>query len=378
MVMDGHRPGIRAAATAAALLFSACAGLRPLPRAMTSCNATTTDALWKCVAEPDPRPRESAFRSTARLANGDLTRRLLLNQFPSLACNTAPWRGFKSIVVSAGAAPLNGFVHEGDPAKAVVIVVHGIFDSSTNRYIRYTASMLAEDGFTVVVPDMRWHGCQLARPALATAGIDESADLVSWAAELRMRYHRPVGLLGFSLGALDVINAAERSSVFAAGVVAVSPPGSLSRVMARLDAPPGFRDIGLNKFFLIYFRTVLRVRNRRLGVPFWAPAPFHSYLDHVARIHGPPFPATAEELMADVDPPAQLRNVTHPLLILAAKNDPVMTAISSDALVAAADGIKIVRVIVTTEGGHTGIIGRDPQWFSDAMSTFFENARKVP
>jgi predicted alpha/beta-fold hydrolase len=378
MVMDGRRNGIRTAATAALLFFFGCAGLPPLRRATASCSATTTDALWKCVGEPDPRPRESAFTSTARLANGDLIRRLLLNQVPSLACNTTPWSGFKWIDVQAGAVPLKGFLHEGDPAKAVVIVVHGIFDSNTNRYVRYTASALAEDGFTVVVPDMRWHGCQLARPALATAGIDETADLSAWAAALRRLYPRPVGLLGFSLGALDVINAAARTSDFAGGVVAISPPASLSRVIGRLDAPPGFRELGVNKFFLIYFRTVLRVRNRRLGIPFWARAPFHTYLDHVARTHSSPFASTAEELMDDVDPAARLRDVRHPLLILAAKNDPVMTTISSDALVAAANGNPLVHIVVSDEGGHTGIIGRDSQWFSDAIAVFFENARKVP
>ena len=369
--------GIHAVTLAGIFLLAAC-GLQPLPRPVTSCNATTTDALWKCIGNPDPRPRESAFQSTARLANGDFTRRLLLNQFPSLACNTTPWRGFKPIDVPAGGVPLKGFIHEGDPAKAIVIVVHGIFDSNTNRYVRYIASMLAEDGFTVVAPDMRWHGCQLARPALATAGIDESADLAAWGAELRTRYNQPVGLLGVSLGALDVINAAARSSVFTAGAVALSPPASLTRVIERLDSPPGFRELGLNKVFLIYFRTVLRVRNRRLGLPFWAEAPFHTYLDHVARVHASPFPTTADALMLDVEPATRLGDVKRPLLILAAKNDPVMTTISSDALAAAAHGKPYIHVVVSDEGGHAGIIGRDPQWFSDAIAAFFDNARNVP
>jgi hypothetical protein len=34
-----------------------------------------------------------------------------------------------------------------------------------------------------------------------------------------------------------------------------------------------------------------------------------------------------------------------------------MTTISSDALVAAADGNPLVHIVVSDEGGHTGIIG---------------------
>lgn len=373
--MVRRRHGIQAIAITGTLFLASCVGLQPFPPPTTSCTATTPAALWACIGEPDPRTRESAFESTARLANGDMTRRLLLNQVPSLACNETPWRGFAPIDIPAGDMPLKGFVQEGEVGKPVIIVVHGIFDSNTNRYVRYTASRLADDGFTVVVPDMRWHGCHLAQPALATAGIDESADLASWAIALRKRYNRPVGLIGFSLGALDVINAAARSSEFDAGAVAVSPPASLKWVIARLDAPPSFRELGLSKFFLTYFRMILRVRNRRLGVPFWAERPFHAYLDHVARVHEPPF-ANAEDIMEKAEPSVRLQDVKHPLLILAAKNDPVMTTISSEALTAAPHGAN-VYVLVTGEGGHIGIIGRDPQWFSDAIAAFFDNARNV-
>jgi hypothetical protein len=35
-------------------------------------------------------------------------------------------------------------------------------------------------------------------------------------------------------------------------------------------------------------------------------------------------------------------------------------------------------VVVIDEEGHTGIIGRDPRWFSNAIAAFFDNAPKVP
>jgi len=362
---------MRYALSAFAVALLAACGLRPFPAPHPTCHPTTPAELWTCIGEPDPHPRESAFTSTSRVATGDMTRRLLLNQVPSLACNRTPWRGFAPIEDGS----LIGFIHKGDADKAIVIVVHGLFDSNTNRYARYIASGLADDGFTVVVPDMRWHGCKLDEPALATAGLDESKDLAEWADLLRARFNRRIGLLGVSLGGLDVINAAARYDKFDAGAVVISPPAAMAKVLDNLDTPPTFAEHGLNKFFVLYFRGVLRVRNRRIGIPFWSKEPFHAFLQHVVDSHpDQTFPDSLEALLKDVEPATRLREVKHPMLILAADNDPVMRKSSAEALVKAAEGLPHIRVIETVEGGHAGIIGRDPQWFSDAIAIFFNSS----
>src|SRR6185295_4078230 len=204
-----------------------------------------------------------------------------------------------------------------------------LYDSNSNRYVRYTASALADHGFGVVVPDMRWHGC--LNGLTNTLGVLESADLMAWAKAIRdgqiaSMSNRPIGMIGFSLGALDVIDTAslpEAISRFDAGAIAVSPPAAVDNVRERLD--------GLRTLMGLYFRLTLRMRNRRLGIPFWSREPFRSYLELVAASDVTSF-HTMDALIAAAEPTRRLANVRRPLLILAAKNDPVLGQGAADAI----------------------------------------------
>ena len=358
------------------LLLVGCAGLRPFPTP-SACPApgSNIDALWSCMGTPDRAPKEGGLASTLRVATGDLTRRLILNQTPSLACNTKPWSGFEHVSQAVtGADRLEAFIHAGDATQPVVLVVHGLYDSNSGRYVRYVASALAAAGFGVVVPDMRWHGCLIG--LTNTLGVLESADLMEWAKAIRngqiaLLANRPIGLIGFSLGALDVIDTAslpDAESRFDAGTIAVSPPADVAEVRKRLDR--------IRTPMALYFRLTLRMRNRRLGIPFWSRQPFQAYLEKVAA--STPFP-TMDKLLAAAEPTKRLASIRRPLLILAAKNDPVLGQNAADAIAHAADpSLKYVHVIETDEGGHIGIIGRDPQWFVNAITNFFANAQHVP
>lgn len=366
-------------ALAVAVLLTGCAGLQPLPVAKeVTCGAVTDLAeLARCIGAPDQAPRESGVRSTLRVAYGDLTRRLM-NQSASHACNRRPWPGFRWVEHEvAGAAPLRAFIHEGTADQPVIMVVHGIFDSNSNRYVRYLASALAAQGFGVVVPDMRWHGCLYSAEWISTVGIDEATDLVLWSRWLKHLHPRPVGLLGVSLGGLDVINAmarVEAVEVFDAGAVAISPPANMPVVVERLDQSPLPRDPEGRWLVLHYFRTTLLTRIRRASIPIDRKKPFASLLEWVAENHPPPFPGSATALMVEVEPVRLLPLVRRPLLIVAAKNDPVMTDTSSTALREAAATLTHVAVIETSEGGHAGHLGRDPQWVTDMLFKFFTHA----
>jgi predicted alpha/beta-fold hydrolase len=358
------------------LLFVGCAGLRPFPPPSACATPANLSSLWSCIGTPHPAPRESGLASTLRTANGDLTRRVILNQTPSLSCNTKPWSGFEHVSQAvSGADRLEAFIHAGDALQPVVFVVHGLYDSNSNRYVRYVASALAAHGFGVVVPDMRWHGCLIG--LTNTLGVLESSDLMVWAKAVRDGQiaslgGRPMGMIGFSLGALDVIDTAslpDAVSRFDAGAIAVSPPAAVKEVRARLDR--------LRTPMALYFRLTLRMRNRRLGIPFWSRKPFRSYLDSVAASQVTPF-HTMDELIAEGEPTTRLTNIRRPLLIMAAKNDPVLGQVASDAIATAAKPFPYVNVIETDEGGHIGIIGRDPQWFVNAITNFFANVQHVP
>jgi len=366
---------MRRVSPALLLLLVGCAGLRPFPTPSAGpAPSGNLDALWSAIGTPNPAPKEGGLASTLRTANGDLTRRVILNQTPSLSCNTKPWSGFEHVSLAvSGADRLEAFVHAGDATMPVIFVVHGLYDSNSNRYVRYVASALAAHGFGVVVPDMRWHGCLIG--LTNTLGILESADLMAWAQAIRdgqiaSMTGRPIGMIGFSLGALDVVDTAslpDAVSRFDAGSIAVSPPAAVKEVRARLDR--------LRTPMALYFRLTLRMRNRRLGIPFWSRNPFQAYLETVAVSSS--FP-TMDKLIAAAEPTDRLANVRRPLLIMAAKNDPVLGQGAADAIANAADvSLKYVHVVKTDEGGHIGIIGRDPQWFVNAITNFFANAQHV-
>src|SRR5213080_1249502 len=108
----------------------ACSSLRPFSVA-SPCAAPidTVAILWQCVASPGLSPKEGGLASTLRVATGDLTRRVVLNQTPSLSCNTRPWKDFEHVSQAvAGADRLEAFVHAGDAKQPVVLVVHGLYD----------------------------------------------------------------------------------------------------------------------------------------------------------------------------------------------------------------------------------------------------------
>ncbi|MDQ5873171.1 MAG: alpha/beta fold hydrolase, partial [Acidobacteriota bacterium] len=144
-------------------------------------------------------------------------------------------------------APLRAlFVPPRERGGTIVIVVHGIFDSKYTKYIQVTADFLHRQGFGVLAPDMRWHGCLLEKEWLPTLGIQEGKDLVEWAGHLkREQPDSPIGLVGFSLGGLSVLHALGNDAggnAFLAGGIAVCPAAGLPFTMEGLDAPAPLAD----------------------------------------------------------------------------------------------------------------------------------------
>jgi dienelactone hydrolase len=112
----------------------------------------------------------------------------------------------------------------------LIVVVHGLFDSSAQYYVQRTAAVLYQHGYSVLLPDLRDHGDTLrAAPRLATTlGVLEGPDLLALAKALRqscaLRVSR-LGLAGISGGALASLRAftLDSAETFDAGVLALSP-----------------------------------------------------------------------------------------------------------------------------------------------------------
>lgn len=372
----------RALALIAAAALAGC-GLGPLPRPSVSpCAANTIAAFWACVlASPPPAVRETSFWSTYRAA--DLGRKKL-DQDPGRACRGTPPPGFMRIddvSMPGGEAPLHALLAPPSPGMPIVIVVHGLYDSKFTEYVTVTAELFHGEGFGVLAPDMRWHGCLLSTYWLPGVGTVEGKDLVAWARWLRARYPgHPIGLVGFSLGGLDVLHAIgepDAVEVFDAGMIAVSPAAALRYTEAHLDAHPYFADDGLNALALSGFMDLLHTRITALDMPE-ETTNFGGLADWLAR--NGPFPpgTTGEDVFREADPVPSLARARRPALVIASHNDPIVPVAGAADLANAAKHNPYARVVVTPYGGHIGQLGLYPDWVAAVMVSFFRASPAVP
>jgi len=106
------------------------------------------------------------------------------------------------------------------PAKATVLVIHGIFGRAATMIP--AAKSLADAGYRAVLVDLRGHGRSTGK--YMTYGIQESKDLCQVIDELQRRKlaEGPLGVYGISYGAATSIHLAGRDPRIRA-VVAVEP-----------------------------------------------------------------------------------------------------------------------------------------------------------
>lgn len=327
-------------------------------------------------------PSETAFVSTLRASSA--VRKLSDQKFPG-SCEGKVPEGLSLVdgELPAGRAPLHAlFVPPREKDGPIVIVVHGIFDSKFTKYIQITADLLRRQGFGVLAPDMRWHGCLLEERWLPTLGIEEGKDLVEWAGFLKRDHPRsPVGLVGFSLGGLSVLHALgqpEAREAFQAGGVAICPASGLAFTMEGLDAPAFLADRGFTGIFHSAFRHYLRQRLNALKAGPDNKGLFAAFLDWL--VTRPPFGPgwTTRRLLEEADPAPIAAKTRRPTLVLTASNDPIISIVGSSELERAATSNPYLHVLSTPQGGHIGQIGLWPQWFGDTLSTFFRHSPAIP
>ena len=353
--------------------LSACT-LRPLPEpSVPACPEAGASSLWECLdAIPREDRPESGFASTVRAS--DTARKRRDQSLPS-ACegSTPPGFELRRVEIGAGRAPLVALVASpSDGPTPIVLVVHGLFDSKYTRYVQVTGELLKREGLGVVLPDMRSHGCLLSRQWLPTLGLEESLDLLAWG-RLLGREHpgHPIGLVGFSLGGLDVLHAMGQEGagdVFTAGAVAISPAADLPRLVEHLDAKVYFSDAGYTMYIRKGFRSLLRQRSEALGSS--VDGSFAKTLDFLVS-ERPELGATPAEFLSRADPSRSVAASRRPLLILVTSNDPIIPATSIHELGRAAAGNRLVHLIETPYGGHKGQLGQSPEWFATILTTFF-------
>lgn len=375
---------LTAQATEAFLWVAVRGVLRPLPDPALPAPEPVEGlgGLWRQLPEPPTGRRESGFQSTARVVKKDVWRKEA-DQVPALAGRGETPPGFEAVngvVAAAGRAPLHGLLRpprrEGLPG---VILVHGLFDSNRSRYVTLVGDWLARQGYGVLQVDTRWHGHLLSERWLPTLGLEEADDLLAWARWLKARWGGcPVAAVGFSLGALDVIQALARPEaveVLDGGGMALSPPGSLARALEGLDAPLSLRRQGLDALVQAGFRHLLARRMALVGLDAWAPRPFRRFLEWLApRLPGGGL--EADELLARAEPGPALARCRSPLLVLSSQDDPVFPGATPGHSGGDA-GATAVRLLQTESGGHLGHLGTHPEWTAELFHRFLTLAPGV-
>jgi pimeloyl-ACP methyl ester carboxylesterase len=239
----------------------------------------------------------------------------------------------------------------GEP-RGTLILVHG---SNMNKSsMAYPGGKLLAHGYTVLIPDLRGHGESTGH--YATGGYMEALDVlgaIRWVN--RQKDHGPIGLVGYSSGAVAVLQAAAQAPEVAA-VVADSAFLSISDLLAReIDylnnrsdiSAPLSRRLRLWLFSAPAMRPLARWSyNRRAGVPLEPPD--KNVLDAVAKI-------------------------VHPhVLYLRAGDDPVVPSEVTGRLFEHT-ATRDKRLVVMPGAVHSAMVS-DPRRYIDTIEGFLDDA----
>lgn len=361
----------RAALLTLGFILGGCK-LSTLPVVAASLDPKPRDvpALWRHIDGLELARQCSS--GTAMLLVADL-RRKSRDQGPS-ACESSHGRGLSETydlrltMADVGHERWGVLMRPPSPGRPTIVLVHGLFDSKYTRYLHVVAKLLIEHGFGVVIPDMRWHGCRFSN-SLPTLGPGEAEDLAALARWVGRRYPGSnVGMIGFSLGALDVLHALsgpDAPSLFPAGAIAFSPPGDLEYTVDWLDRTP-------NSIFGLAFKAWIRTRMRALNIDSRGTGPFRRTLEWLAhrRGHGEDVGA----LLRRADPALRIPHVQRPTLIIVARDDPFFTRATVGYLQHAAVGNCYVKVYATVSGGHLGHFAAFPKWSARVITDFFTHS----
>lgn len=107
---------------------------------------------------------------------------------------------------------------ENAPARTVILV-HGVNDCKQRAYTLTAASMLHQNGFNVLLMDMRDHGESDIEDSRHAAGTEEYLDVLGawdWLIDKKGAEPESIGIMGFSLGAATSIIATSEEPQVAA------------------------------------------------------------------------------------------------------------------------------------------------------------------
>lgn len=295
--------------------------------------------------------------------------------------------GFEEVVIeSFDDTPLTAVVgiHPDGLPRPAIIVSHGFMGSKNDHYVIDTLlTAFAEWGFNVLGIDLRNFGAsQRLSHSPTTAGWKEAEDLLAAARYLSGRPEvTSVGMAGFSMGAGSVMKAAYAAREYpylTGGAIAWNGYGDSGRMIERISTRPHRTD----PFYPVYlgFRMMHRIRREDMKGYVTDPeqrsylensfeaADFTTYVDRIAAPH---YGVTPEEYYRLSSPRNFLDEVSVPLLVIHAEDDPICPASEMDELFEIAEKNTNVEVWMLPTGSHCLFQYLDRKWYDTVMRGFF-------
>jgi uncharacterized protein len=255
------------------------------------------------------------------------------------------------------------------PARAQLILLHGLEGSADAGYITSLAQDALERGFAVHRLNLRTcGGTEELCDTMYHSGL--TSDTREVARRLKEATGTPVFLTGFSLGGNVALKLAGElgESELLAGVMAVSTPIELAESVRRLDKPA-------NLLYARRFLDRLRARVRRKSE--LSPGNYSTQgLDQVKtmwefddRFTAPLFGfGTAENYYATQSAARYIDQIRTPTLVITAKDDPLVPFASYRRHFLDRSPSGPVQLIATEHGGHLGFLSKSrPRFWVDGI-----------
>ena len=253
--------------------------------------------------------------------------------------------------------------------KGEVIIVHGLEGSSNSGYMLSLAQTLLDDGWTVHRTNIRTcGGTEFLCNTLYHAGL--TSDLFSYIMDLDQKRRTPIYLVGFSLGANQVLKLAgelgDTARRVLAGVCAISSPLDLRACSVSLQEP---KNRLLQYWYTSHMIRRLRLRKKALGdsLPWDGVAKFKTLYEIDHRVTAPAFGFnSADHYYHSQSAQSFVAKIDVPCLMIQAKDDPMIpfSIFEHPALRANRN----ITVLATEKGGHIGFISRNlPRFWVDGV-----------
>ena len=263
--------------------------------------------------------------------------------------------------------------HQGDPGKMTVILVPGMFNSSSFSLIVSIACLIySKWNANVIVVDLRGHGQTGRRfedvPFSLT--VLEARDLLLVANFAKNTCNtESIFLLGVSLGGTCVLSAAVEGSNCSDLITAaatISAPMDLDSLLVSMS------QAELNIWFMFYTWILHRYcSSRNIG---WHSRNFYSFVHNVVKpYYCKEFAHALESTDQKISPMLRLKGLQIPLLAVHSADDPVATLeepLHLKRLAEAHNKQHLVKIQLNETGGHAGNFSA----IHDAIHHFFLKA----